>query len=217
MIFHSITLFPEFFDSFQKCSLFGKALQEKKIFLYLHNLRDFGIGKHKRVDDKPYGVGDGMLLKPEPIYNALEHIKNNYQNGYKILLDPKGSSFTDKKATELSQKKALVLICGRYQGFDKRISYFVDEQVSIGDYILFGGELAAMVMMEAISRKIQGILGNKNSLKSESHQNSLLEADQYTRPSEFLGFKVPEVLKSGHHANIKKWKQEKRIIQKKYE
>ena len=211
MIFHTLTLFPELFDSFQKCSLFGKALQEKKIFLHLHNLRDFGIGKHKRVDNKPYGVSDGMLLKPEPIYNGLKYIKNNYQNSYKILLDPKGTSFSDKKAVELSKKTAITLICGRYQGFDKRVSYFVDEKISIGDYILFGGELAAMVLIEAITRKIQGILGNQNSLKAESYQEDLLETDKYTRPSNFLGLKVPKILKSGHHARIKKWQQEKRI------
>jgi tRNA (guanine37-N1)-methyltransferase len=210
MIFHALTLFPQLFDSFCQYSLFGKALREQKIFLHLHNLRDFGVGKTKKIDDKPYGVGDGMLLKPEPIYDGLEHIKKNHQDSYKILLDPKGEVFSDKKAELLSKKKAITFVCGRYQGFDKRVSYFVDEQISIGDYILFGGELAAMILMESISRKIEGVLGNVNSLKKESHQDGFLEVEKYTRPSDFLGWKVPEVLLSGDHGKIQDWCETKR-------
>ena len=210
MIFHILSIFPQFFDSFKSCSLFARALKNKSVFLYLHNLRDFGVGKNKKVDDTPYGLTDGMLLKPEPVYYGLEHIEKNYQESYKILLDPKGEFLTDKKVENLAEKKSLTLVCGRYQGFDKRISYFVDEKISIGEYILFGGETAAMVLMEAVSRKIQGVVGNKNSLQKESYQDNLLEADKYTKPSDFLGWKVPETLISGNHVKIKKWYTEKR-------
>ena len=210
MIFHVLGLFPELFDSFKKCSLFGKALRDKRILLYLHNLRDFGIGKHQRVDDKPYGVSEGMLLKPEPIYYGLEYIEKNYHSSYKILLDPKGGLFTDKRAVGLAKKKAITFVCGRYQGFDARVSYFVDEKISIGDYVLFGGELAAMVLMEAISRKIDGVVGNSNSLEAESHQKGFLEAAKYTRPKSFFGWEVPEVLRGGNHAKIEKWGKESR-------
>ena len=175
--------------------------------LFLHDLRDFGLGKHRKVDDKPFGGAKGMLLKPEPIFFALEHIKEKYDKSYNILLDPKGKKYHHDKVVELAKKSSLTLICGRYQGFDKRVSYFVDESLSIGDYVLSGGEVAAMVVIETIARRIQGVIGNEGSLENESHQKRLLEADKYTSPREFMNYKVPEVLCSGYHKKIKIWEE----------
>ncbi len=205
MNFHIISLFPQIFESFTSCSLIGKALNDGKLKLFLHNLRDFGLGKHRRVDDKPFGGAKGMLLKPEPVFFALEHIKEKYDKSHSILLDPKGEKYHHDKVVELAKKSSLTLICGRYQGFDKRISYFVDESLSIGDYVLSGGEVAAMVLLETIARRIKGVIGNEESLENESHQKKLLEADKYTRPREFMNYKVPEVLCSGYHEKIKGW------------
>ena len=182
-------------------------MREGKFKLFLHNLRDFGLGKHRQVDDKPFGGAKGMLLKPDPVFFALEHIKEKYDKSHSILLDPKGEKYNHNRVVELAKKSSLTLICGRYQGFDKRVSYFVDESLSIGDYVLSGGEVAAMVLIETIARRIQGVIGNEESLENESHQKKLLEADKYTRPREFMTYKVPEVLCSGYHKKIKSWEE----------
>ncbi len=205
MNFHIITLFPQIFESFTSCSLIGKALNDGRLKLFLHDLRDFGLGKHRKVDDKPFGGAKGMLLKPEPVFFAVEHIKKKYDKSYSILLDPKGERYNHNKVVELATKPSLTLVCGRYQGFDKRASYFVDESLSIGDYVLSGGEVAAMVLVETIARRIKGVIGNEESLENESHQKKLLEVDRYTRPREFMNYQVPEVLCSGYHEKIKEW------------
>ena len=208
MIFHIISLFPELFDSFKNCSVLGKAIKNKKINLFIHNLRDFGVGVNKRVDDKPFGGGSGMLLKPDPIFFALEHIKKKYPPSYTILLDPKGRTYNNKKSISLAKKESVTLICGRYQGFDNRVNYFVDETISIGNYILSGGEIPAMVLIETISRRVKDVIGNQLSLEGESHQGQGLASPQYTRPRVFLDYKVPEVLLSGYHQKIKDWQKQ---------
>ena len=182
-------------------------MNEGKLKLFLHDLRNFGLGTHRKVDDKPFGGAKGMLLKVEPIFFALQHIKENHDKSYNILLDPKGKKYHHDKVVELAKKSSLTLICGRYQGFDKRVSYFVDESLSIGDYVLSGGEVAAMVLIETIARRIKGVIGNEESLENESHQKKLLEADKYTRPREFMNHKVPEILYGGYHKKIKGWEE----------
>ncbi|MDH5561524.1 MAG: tRNA (guanosine(37)-N1)-methyltransferase TrmD [Deltaproteobacteria bacterium] len=206
-----LTLFPEIFTSFMACGLLQKAIEDKKIRLEFFNFRDFGIGKHKKVDDTPYGGGAGMVLRAEPIVECLEHIQRKYQdaNLRKIILTPKGERFSQKKAVSLSRlEDPVILICGRYEGFDERIYEYVDEQISLGDFVMQGGEVAVMALIESISRLKAGVIGNKESLDQESFQDSLLEYAQYTRPDDFRGSKVPEVLLKGNHQQIKKWREE---------
>ena len=184
-------------------SMLFKA-KDKKLVEYTYiNLRDFGLGKRKTVDDTPYGGGDGMLLKPEPLFAAVEHAKKNDPIAKVILMTPRGKTFTQAKARQVSKDNGLIIVCARYEGYDERITSVVDEQISIGDYVLTGGELPAMVLIDAVVRSIPGVLGGENSAEIESFSDGkTLEFPQYTRPEEFRGMKVPEVLLSGNHAEI---------------
>lgn len=206
MVINILTIFPDFFTSPLKQSLVAKAIQKNLIEFKIFNIRDFATDKHKVVDDSPFGGGAGMVMKVEPIYNALNFIEKNYGNSYKILLTPRGKTFNQKKAQELSKKSKITFICGRYEGVDERVLNFVDEEISIGDYILMGGESAVLVVVEAVVRLIPSIIGKEESLEDETFVSGLLEYPQYTRPEDFMGYKVPSVLLSGNHKEIKKWR-----------
>jgi len=212
LTFDIITLFPDLFSSFLNESLIGKGVLKGALEVNLTDLREFGIGKYRQVDHEPYGGGPGMLFRPEPIVRAIEKRKFLYesqgQQVRSILLTPQGKPFTQKKAEELSTcNKCLLFVCGRYEGFDERIRNYVDEEISGGDFICLGGEVIAMVLIEAISRLRENILGNQDSTDQETFtQNGILEYPQYTKPLEFRGQHVPEVLLSGHHARILEWR-----------
>ncbi len=207
MQFDILTIFPEYFASPLKVSLLGKAIEKGVIKVKIYNLRDFTEDKHKVVDDVPYGGGEGMVLKPEPLYRAISFIKKENPEAYVIYLSPQGKLLTQKLAEKLLKKKHLVLICGRYEGIDERIRVnFVEEEISIGDYVVFGGEVASLVLIEVISRLIPGVVAKRDSVEKESFTAGLLKYPAYTRPREFMGFKVPEVLLSGNHAEIKKYR-----------
>ncbi len=208
MKFDVLTLFPEMFSSLNE-SIIGKAIGKGLIEVNLTNIRDFSKNKHKKVDDTPYGGGAGMVIRPDVVYDAYSSIKND--DAKVIYLSPQGSLLNQDKVKELSKEKHLILICGHYEGIDQRVlDEIVDEEISIGDYVLTGGELPAMVLIDSVSRYIEGVL-NEESVEEESFSNRLLEYPQYTRPEEFRGKKVPEVLISGHHENIKKWRYEKSL------
>ncbi len=212
MRFDVLTLFPEMFDAI-KTSIVGRAINQELIELNLINFREFSTDKQRHVDDCPYGGGAGMVIKPEPVYAAYKAITENLEYKPKVIfLSPQGKVFNQQMARELSKEKHLILLCGHYEGIDQRvIDEIVDEEVSIGDYVLTGGELPAMVMIDAISRNVSGVLNNE-SIEDESFNDGYLEYPQYTRPEVFLGKRVPEVLLSGHHANIEKWRREQSII-----
>lgn len=202
------TLFPESF-SYLNLSLLGEAIKNKIVDLHIHNIRDFSMDKNKKVDDEPYGGGAGMLICLEPVLKTIENIENiGPQNlkPYKILFTPKGNILNQKKLFELKEKNWIILICPRYEGIDDRILNFIDEEISIGDYILSGGELPAMVLIEGVSRLIFNVLGNYESIIDESFSSNLLECPQYTKPFDFLGFRVPKILLSGDEKKIKKWR-----------
>jgi tRNA (guanine37-N1)-methyltransferase len=206
-----ITLFPEMFEGVLNASMLWKA-QEKKLVEYeLINLRDFGLGPRKQVDDTPYGGGDGMVLRPEPLIKAIEAAKSSVASHQSlvILMTPRGKKFNQAKARELSKLEDIILICARYEGYDERTVKFVDEEISIGEYVLTGGELPAMVVIDAVTRLIPGVLGGETSAVRESFSHAgEVEYPQYTRPEEFQGMKVPEVLLSGNHSEIEKWRTE---------
>lgn len=211
MRFDVLTLFPDMFDVL-KSSIIGRAIKNEKVELNLINFREFSTDKQKHVDDTPYGGGAGMVIKPEPIYDAYKSIVSDVEGKPKVIyMSPRGEVFSQKKAIELSKENHLIILCGHYEGIDERvIEEIVDEEISIGDYVLTGGELPAMVLIDAIARNIDGVL-SEGSTSEESFSNGLLEYPQYTRPEEFMGRKVPEVLLSGHHANIEKWRYEKSL------
>ena len=208
MKFDVLTLFPEMFEPL-KHSIIERASKQNLININLVNIRDFSKDKHKKVDDTPYGGGAGMIMKPDVVYEAYNSIKD--ENAKVIYLSPQGKRLDQKKVEELSKEKHLVLLCGHYEGIDQRVlDEIVEEEISIGDYVLTGGELPAMVVIDSVSRYIEGVI-KKESTDEESFSNGLLEYPQYTRPEEFLGKKVPEILISGHHENINKWRQEQSI------
>ena len=208
MKFDILTLFPEMFEGI-KYSIIGKAIEKDLININLINIRDFSKDKHKKVDDTPYGGGAGMVLKPEVVYEAYSSVKSN--NAKVIYLSPKGKTLNQEKVKELANEKHIILLCGHYEGIDQRVlDEFVDEEISIGDYVLTGGEIPAMVLIDSVSRYVDGVI-TKESVEEESFSNGLLEYPQYTRPEIFLDKKVPEVLLSGHHENIKKWREEKSL------
>ena len=208
MQFDVLTLFPEMFEPIKQ-SILGKAIEKEKIKLKLVNIRDFSKDKHKKVDDTPYGGGAGMVMKPDVVYDAYKSVYE--ENAKVIYLSPQGKTLNQKKVEELSKEKHLILLCGHYEGIDQRvIDKIVDEEISIGDYVLTGGELPAMVLIDTVSRYVNGVL-NQESIKEESFSQMLLEYPQYTRPEVFEGEKVPEVLLSGHHENIEKWRKEQAI------
>lgn len=208
MKFSVLTLFPDMFSPLKE-SIIGKAIEDKKIELSLINIRDFSKDKHKKVDDTPYGGGAGMVMKADVVYDAYEHIKD--ESAKVIFLSPQGKTLNQNKVKELATEEHIILLCGHYEGIDQRvIDEIVDEEISIGDYVLTGGELPAMVLIDSVSRYVEGVL-SKDSIKEESFTNNLLEYPQYTRPEIFHGIKVPEVLLSGHHENIKKWREEQSL------
>lgn len=211
MRFDVLTLFPEMFAPVEQ-SIIGRAEKNNLIELNLINFREFSKDKQKHVDDCPYGGGAGMVIKPDVIYDAYRSIVDKLDYKPKLIyLTPQGKLFNQKMARELANEKHLILLCGHYEGIDQRVlDKVVDEEISIGDYVLTGGELPAMVLIDAISRNIDGVLDDE-SLVDESFNNDLLEYPQYTRPEVFMGEKVPEVLLSGHHANIEKWRREKSL------
>lgn len=205
--FDILSIFPEMFESFFGCSLLKKARDKGLIRIEAHNIRDGATDKHRMTDDYPYGGGAGMVMKVEPIARVLEAIGANPGECLRILLTPQGETFSQAIAGELAQSGRIVLICGHYEGVDERVrENLVDRELSIGDYILTGGEAAAMAVVDAVARLIPGVLGNEESARHESFATGLLESPQYTRPEEFRGWKVPEVLLSGHHREIETWR-----------
>lgn len=207
-----ITIFPQYFESPLKIGLLGKAIEKKLVEIRILNLRDFTEDKHKVVDDEPFGGGEGMVFKPEPLYKAIKFIKEEDPDAWIIYLSPQGEVLNQEMAKKLSQKRHIVLICGRYEGIDERIrEHFVDEEISIGDYVLFGGEVASLVLIECVTRLIPGVVGKRDSVEKESFSSGLLKYPCYTRPREFLGLKVPEVLLSGNHTEIEKYRRKKSL------
>jgi len=201
------------FDSPFSTGIFKRAIERKLVSVNIHNIRDYTHDKHHTVDDYPYGGGAGMVLKPEPIFEAVESIKPESGEVPIILLTPQGRLFSQQIALELSKHGRLILICGRYEGVDERVrSYLVNDEISIGDYVLSGGELAAMVVVETVVRLLPGVLGSEVSPLDDSHVAGLLEYPQYTRPAVYRGWSVPEVLLSGNHAQISNWRHEQAII-----
>ena len=208
MKFDVLTLFPEMFSALDE-SIIGKAKERELISLNLINIRDFSKNKHKKVDDTPYGGGAGMVMKADVVYNAYKSIED--KNAKVIYMSPQGNKLNQKKVEELANEKHLIILCGHYEGIDQRIlDKIVDEEISIGDYVLTGGEIPAMVLIDTISRYTKGVI-NEESIREESFSNGMLEYPQYTRPEIFEGEKVPEILLTGHHGNIEKWRKEKAL------
>jgi len=207
-----VTLFPELFETFSSTSLVGRAVRTGAMKLTTSQLREFGLGAHRSVDDTPYGGGSGMVLRVDCVVNAIEAARNVLDDEARVvLLTPQGSPFTQHTAQRWAALRNLILVCGRYEGFDERTRSFVDEEASLGDFVMTGGEVAAMAMVEAVVRLLPGVLGNEGSLNEESFssaQQGGLEYPHYTRPAEFRGMGVPEVLKQGDHAEIARWRRE---------
>lgn len=218
MRFDILTIFPDIIYHYANDSILARAQKKNIIKITAHNLRNFATDKHKKTDDEPYGGGAGMIMKVEPIYNCLKSLKvfpparGGIKGGGRskskvVIMDPAGKKFNQKMAAKFAKLDQLILISGRYQGFDERVYEFVDERVSVGDYVLSGGELPALVITEAVARLIPGVLGNEESLAAETHGTGAYQ--QYTKPENFLGLKVPDVLLSGDHGNIEKWRKKK--------
>ncbi len=213
MKFSILTIFPDLIHHYCQDSILGRAQNKELIEIITHNFRDFTLDKQRHVDDKPYGGGAGMVLQVEPIYLTLENM-DLVKNGKKIkqpktkiiIMDPDGKKFDQKMAKQFSKLDNLVIISGRYEGFDERVYKFVDDRVSVGDYVLAGGELPALVIIEAVSRLLPGVLGNSDSLKEETFEDGIVEYPQYTRPENFMGLKVPKILLSGDHKKIRDWR-----------
>lgn len=203
-----LTLFPNMFNGFKEESIIKRAINDKKVEINTINFRDFATNKHKKVDDTPYGGGSGMVLMCQPIFDAVDSIKK--ENSKVILLSPQGKTFNQKKAYELSKEEHLIFVCGHYEGFDERIKTICDEEISIGDFVLTGGELPAMVICDSVVRLIKGVIDDESS-KNESFNDNLLDYPTYTKPRNYKGMQVPEVLLSGNHEKINKWRKEKRL------
>lgn len=215
MKFHVLTLFPEMIEQGLSTSITGRAMQKDLISLNAVNIRDYTIEKHKKVDDYPYGGGAGMLMQAQPVYDAHKAVSGD-KKIRTIYVTPQGSVFNQKMAQEFAQEEELILLCGHYEGIDERVlEEVVTDYVSIGDYVLTGGELPAMVMIDAISRLVPGVLNNDVSAEFESFQDDLLEYPQYSRPEVWMGKEVPKILLSGHHANVEKWRLEQSIARTK--
>lgn len=210
--FDIITLFPNAFSSIFGESIIKRAQDNKKIAIRIHDLRDYSADtKNRRVDDRPFGGGPGMVLSPQPLFDAIKKIRGR-RKATVIYVTPSGVPFSQKHAKRLTNLKNLIIICGHYEGIDERVrESLVDEEFSIGDYVLTGGEIPAMVIVDATSRLIPGVLGKDESLINESFEGDLLEGPQYTRPADFRGLKVPDVLLSGHHNNIEKWRKDQAV------
>lgn len=205
-----ITIFPSMFDSVLNSSILKRAVKKGKLRVTVNNLRDYAEDKHNTTDDAPYGGGAGMVMKVEPIVKCLKSIEKK-KKGFKILLTPAGKKFDQKMAIKLAKKKNLILVCGHYEGFDERVKDYIDEEVSIGDFVLTGGEVPALVVIDAVVRLLPGVLGNKESAKNESFMADFLDYPHYTRPADYKGKKVPEVLLSGNHKAIAKWRSEEAL------
>ena len=202
-----VTLFPEFFDSPLRISLLGKAIEDGVLEVNTHDLRRWGLGRHRSVDDAPYGGGAGMVMRPEPLFEAVDALQA--KSTHVILFSTRGTRLNQSKVQQLGSYEHLVMLCGRYEGVDERVGlHAADEEISIGDYVLAGGEVAALVVIEAMSRLVPGVLGNMESLTSESHVGGSLEYPQFTRPSEYRGHEVPAILLSGDHSAIERWRSE---------
>ncbi|HPD18885.1 MAG: tRNA (guanosine(37)-N1)-methyltransferase TrmD [Candidatus Goldbacteria bacterium] len=213
-----LTIFPEIFNDVLNFSILKKAREKQKVDFKILNIRDFTTDKHKTTDDVPFGGLEGMVMKVEPIFNALTNIRQEIDkkgNVKTLLFSASGKKLTQNKLHEYSMQDNLILICGRYEGVDERVINFVDEEISIGDYVLSGGEFPAMVLIEGIVRLLPDVLGNSESVKNESFNNGLLDYPQYTRPREFMGYKVPDVLVSGNHEEIRNWRK-KQALKKTY-
>ena len=206
-----LTLFPKMFDSVLGESILKRAAAKGALNVDIHNLRDYTSDNHRTCDDKPFGGGPGMVMKIEPVYKALEELKLRYRahkaQARTILLTPQGKRLEQKEVRRLAKQKGLILVCGHYEGVDERIRGLVDEEISVGDYILTCGELPAMVLIDAVTRLIPGVLGHSGSTKCESFEGGLLEYPQYTRPAEYMGMKVPEIILNGDHKKIEKWRE----------
>ena len=209
-----LTLFPEMFDGPLKASILGRAVESGLVEIVLHNIRDHAMDKHHIVDDYPFGGGPGMVMKPEPLFAAVEAVSALHPAKARvILLTPQGRLLSQSIGDELSRQERLILICGHYEGVDERVrEHLVDDEISIGDYVLSGGELPAMVLIDVVVRRLPGVLGSEESLAEESHDKGLLEYPQYTRPAEFRGWEVPDVLLSGHHAQIAAWRRRQSVL-----
>ncbi len=202
-----LTIFPGMFAEVLATGMIRQAVRKELLAVSLVDLRDFTDDRHRTVDDRPYGGGEGMVLKPEPIFRAVES-RRGEDDGRVVLLSPQGVRFTQRKAQQYAALERLTLICGRYEGVDQRVSdHLADEELSVGDFVLSGGEVAAMVVVDAVSRLIPGVVGNASSVLEDSFMHGLLDYPQYTRPVEFRGWRVPDVLLSGDHAGIKKWRE----------
>ncbi len=213
MKFVVLTIFPEMFDPFWDHGIIRRAIDQKKIFASTLNIRDFAEDKHQVTDDRPYGGGSGMVMKPEPLAGAIRAANRKFPSAKTILLTPQGRVFNQEVANELAAFEGLVLVCGRYEGVDERISHdLIDYEISIGDYVLTGGELAAMVVIDAVTRQIPGTLGGEDAAEKDSFSNGLLEHAHYTRPQVFEGKAVPETLLSGHHEEIENWRLESALL-----
>ena len=209
MIIDIITIFPNFFDRFLETSIIKRAIEKGKIEIRIHDLREYSLNKHKQIDDPPYGGGVGMLMTFPPFYECLEKIKTDKSKV--IFLSPQGEVFNQTTATNYAfNEEHLIILCGHYEGVDARILEYVDYEVSIGDYVLTGGELAAMIISDAVTRLIPGVITPESYLE-DSHQNGLLKYPQYTKPENYKEHKVPSILLSGHHENIRKWRQEESL------
>ena len=213
MRFDCLTLFPDMMRNVLESSITGRAVKNNLLEINYINIRDFAANKHNSVDDEPYGGGGGMIMQPGPIYRAYDSVVSNLNYKPKVVyMSPQGKVFNQKMAVELSKEEHIIFLCGHYEGVDERIiEEIVDDEISIGDYVLTGGEIPAMVVIDSVSRLVPGVLSSEDSFKNESHFSGLLEYPQYTRPLDFMGRKVPDVLLSGHHANIEKWRHVKSI------
>lgn len=208
MVIDVLTLFPNMYDNFLTESIIKRAIDNGKVKVNIHNIRDYTVYNNNQVDDYPFGGGGGMILMCDPIFRAIDALKDD--DAFIIMMTPGGIVYKEKVAYDLSQKKHLIILCGHYEGFDERIKTIVDMEISIGDFVLTGGEIPSMVVMDSVIRLIPGVI-NSNSLTSESFNDNLLDYPNYTKPVEYRGMKVPDVLLSGHHENINKYRHEKQI------
>ncbi len=208
-----LTLFPEMFSTLLVGGIIRRAVESNRLSIETIDIRDFAKGPHRTVDDRPYGGGSGMVMKPEPLAGAIRHAKQRHPGAFTLVLTPQGRLFDDGLARELARCAELILVCGRYEGVDDRICHdFADEELSIGDYVLTGGELAAMVVIDAVGRLLPGALGNEQSAQEDSFSTGLLEYPQYTRPRSFEGSQVPNMLLSGNHAAIEQWRRQASLV-----
>lgn len=216
MIFEILTIFPGMFSSPLEDSIVGKARERGLVGVRMHNIRDYALDKHQMTDDRPFGGGEGMVMKPEPIVAALRAVRTEAPSCRTILLSPQGRLFNQEIARELSRLQRIILICGRYEGVDERVAqHYADDEISVGDFILTGGELAAMIVVDAVTRLLPGALGNEGSALSDSFSEPVLEYPQYTRPQNFEGYGVPAVLLSGNHELIRRWRRGQALLRTK--